>query len=216
MSPYFRKSFSQSLTFHLLLIVIVVGLTLINPIKKNVKKYKFSVLEKTIGAPEQQKPIAALDITQQPKLVETQKIPPKKVFGLNKNTITSSDVGAAIEVKAGNTISKEQDNEILEGNADPIPVAEFLVTKMPLIKKEVRASYPAEARSKNIQGVVLIDILIDESGKVHSAELFKGLGFGLDEAALAALKQFEFDPARVDQKTVAVKIRYAYRFVLDE
>lgn len=217
MNSNFKKSFSQSLFFHALLIVFVAGLTWLNPIPKTAKKYKFSVKEKTPEVqPQKETPPVALDITQQVKPIPKPIEPVKKVFGLNKNTITSNQAGAAVEVKAGNTISKEQDNDKLEGDADPIPVAEFLISRMPKVKKEIRPPYPPEARAQSIQGVVLMDILIDERGLVRTATIIQGLGYGLDEAALSAIQKFEFEPAQMDQKNVAVKIRYAYRFVLDE
>lgn len=145
------------------------------------------------------------------------KAPPKKVFGLNKNTLQGGE-RAAVTVKAGNTIAKDLDQEKInpeDAEALPIPTEEYLVTQMPRLKSEVRIPYPAEARQKNIEGAVIMDILIDEKGKVRSASLVEGPGYGLNEAALKAITQFEFAPAVVDKKPVAVKIRYSYRFVLN-
>ena len=45
--------------------------------------------------------------------------------------------------------------------------------------------------------------------------LIKGPGFGLNEAALEVAQKFEFVPGRVGDKSVAVKIRYTYRFILE-
>lgn len=142
---------------------------------------------------------------------------PKKVFGLNKNTLQGGE-GAAVEIKAGNTIAKEIDQEKLnpeDADALPIPAEEYLISKMPRIKSEVRVPYPPEARQKNIEGAVVMDILIDEKGKVRKATLIEGPGYGLNEAALNAIYKFEFQPAYVDNKAVAVQIRYSYRFLLN-
>lgn len=145
------------------------------------------------------------------------KAPPKKVFGLNKNTLEGGTT-ATVAIKAGNTVAKDIDQEKInpeDAEALPIPTDEYLVTQMPILKSEVRIPYPAEARKKNIEGAVIMDILIDEKGKVRSTTLVQGPGYGLNEAALRAISQFEFTPAVVDKKPVAVKIRYSYRFILN-
>lgn len=77
----------------------------------------------------------------------------------------------------------------------------------------VKPVYPDEARSSEIEGTVTVEAVVDCTGKVKSASLVKGLGHGLDEAALTAIKKTEFEPAprcAVDfQKSL--KINYAFR-----
>lgn len=155
----------------------------------------------------------ALDLRKPQKpIVEKEKVPPS--FGLNKDTLTSN-TGSGVQVKAGNTLAKEVDQNPSQ-DALPIPVEEFLVSKMPKIRKEIRAPYPEEARTKRIEGPVVMDLLIDETGRVRSVQTQSSPGFGLAEAAEKAILQFEFEPAQVDGKAVAVKIRYTYRFVLTQ
>ncbi|MFP5518883.1 MAG: TonB family protein [Bdellovibrionia bacterium] len=212
---FFSGSWIQSLLIHLLLVLFFFGVSLLLPKPKQIVKYDFSIQEKVIEAPKQEpaKP-EALDVSQQ-KPVEEKSLPPvKKVFGINKDTITSS-ADTAVGVKTGNTVAVEKDNIESDGEALPVPVQEFLVTKMPKVKKEVRPPYPPEAKREGIEGSVIFEILIDANGKVREAKLIKGMGYGLDEAALEAIQQFEFEPAMMEQKPVAVRIKYAYRFVLD-
>ena len=155
------------------------------------------------------------------KPVTPPKVPPKEkaraVFGAHRKSLLSDEPGA-VAVKPGNTLAKEADNEKLrddDPDALPAPVDEFLVNEMPTVMSEVRIPYPAEAKKKGIQGRVVMDLLIDANGNVRDAKLLQGLGYGLDEAALAAVKSFRFRPAMVQGKSVAVRIRYAYRFVLE-
>lgn len=103
------------------------------------------------------------------------------------------------------------------GGGDGLPVAadELLVTEMPALQSEVRTPYPEEARSRGIQGAVKMDLLIDENGVVRDVRLLEGPGYGLNEAALAAVRAFRFSPAKVVEKSVAVRVRYSYRFILD-
>lgn len=147
------------------------------------------------------------------------KAPEKKaVFGVSKKSLTSSEPSqAGAEVKAGNTVAKEVDQLKLDPNDDsslPIPIDDYLVTQMPKIKKEVRATYPDEAKKNGIEGPVIMEILIDKDGRVREVILISGPGFGLNEAAVAALKEFEFSPAKVEDQFVSVKIKYKYTFKL--
>ncbi len=141
---------------------------------------------------------------------------PRAVFGLSRKSMTS-DAGTN-EVKAGNTVAKAPDNEKLRpDDADtlPVPTEEYLVTRMPELSAEVRIPYPPEAKQKSAQGAVVMDLLIDAQGKVREAKLVQGPEESLNQAALNAVMGFSFRPALIQDKAVAVRIRYAYRFVLE-
>ena len=139
----------------------------------------------------------------------------REVFGISPKAV-STDEG--VEVKAGNTVAKAPDNEKLRpGDLDalPIPTDEYLVTAMPQLKAEVRVAYPPDSRKKGVQGPVVMDLLIDATGKVREATLVEGPNQELSQAALVAAKGFQFSPAAIKDKPVAVRIRYIYRFVLE-
>ena len=55
---------------------------------------------------------------------------------------------------------------------------------------------------KGVQGTVKVRAAIDEKGSVTSIEVTKGLplngGYGLEKAAVDALKQWKFEPATLD------------------
>lgn len=205
----------QSLALHLGLMILAASLVWLVPKDETPQRYRFTVQEKVIERAQEKPPeTVALDISQQPRPTKPAPVPAKRTFGINKNTLVS-DSASAVGVKSGNTIAKAMDNELSDGEALPVAIDEFLVTKMPRLKKEVRLPYPAEAKSQGVEGTVILEILIDETGKVRSARLLQGVGAGLDEAALEAIRGFEFEPARMENKSVAVKIRYAYKFVLD-
>ena len=87
---------------------------------------------------------------------------------------------------------------------------------MPKLKSEVRVPYPTEAKKKGIQGAVVMDLLIDQNGKVRQVNLIEGPGYGLNEAALDGMKNFLFEPAKIGNQNVAVRIRYSYRFVIEK
>jgi protein TonB len=164
--------------------------------------------------------------------IQLQKAPDQKpvpqerrraVFGISRRTLTeqpseNAPAGPAVEVKAGNTLATAPDDKKLEPGDEtalPIPTEEYLVTQMPILDEEIRIPYPAEARSKGIEGPVAMDILIDEEGKVRDVRLLDGPNHGLNEAAMEAGKRLRFKPARIHERAVAVRIRYVYRFVLE-
>ena len=55
--------------------------------------------------------------------------------------------------------------------------------------------YPDEARKLGIEGEVLVEVIFQASGQVQTVRVVKGLGHGLDEAALHAAEQIRFKPA---------------------
>lgn len=205
----------QSMALHLGLVILAAALVWLVPKDNTPEIYRFKVQEKVIERAQEKPPeTVALDISQQPRPEKPVPVPAKRAFGINKNTLVSESPDA-VGVKSGNTIAKAIDNEKSDGEALPVAIDEFLVTKMPRLKKEIRLPYPAQAKAQGIEGTVILEILIDETGKVRSAKLIQGVGAGLDEAALEAIRSFEFEPAQMENKAVAVKIRYAYKFVLD-
>jgi protein TonB len=153
------------------------------------------------------------------KPVEEKKIEPEKraVFGLSRKAAIGGDADG-IAVKSGNTVAKDPDGEKLrDDDADsiPIPTEEYLVTAMPVLETDFRIPYPPEAKKARVQGRVLMKLIVDADGRVRRATLLSGPGYGLNEAAVEAMKNLRFRPARVQDKPVAVEIQYAYNFVLE-
>ena len=62
------------------------------------------------------------------------------------------------------------------------------------------------------RGDVVIDIVIDEGGKVVDAQVDQGLGHGLDEAVMAVLRTWTFTPATKAGKPVASKQQLLFHF----
>jgi TonB family protein len=52
--------------------------------------------------------------------------------------------------------------------------------------------YSDQARRRGIEGIVTIAVRIDEQGRLLSSRIAKGLGWGLDQNALVALRQWRF------------------------
>lgn len=71
-------------------------------------------------------------------------------------------------------------------------------TKPVEIISKPRPIYTAEARQLKIEGEVLLDVLFGADGKLHVERVNRGLGHGLDEAAIRAAEQIRFRPAQRD------------------
>jgi TonB family protein len=58
--------------------------------------------------------------------------------------------------------------------------------------------YTDEARQKRIEGEVLLEVVFEASGRIHVVRVVRGLGHGLDDAAVRAAEQIRFKPAMKD------------------
>ena len=90
------------------------------------------------------------------------------------------------------------------------------VTKAPKLVKFVPADYPKDKHDAGSPASVLLSIEIGDDGKVGEVEVVKGAAPDFDAAAVAAAKQFVFEPAEIDDQPAPVKITYRYDFTIVE
>jgi len=79
--------------------------------------------------------------------------------------------------------------------------------------KTVAPQYPAAAQAQGQRGIVILEIVIDAQGKVASVDVVRSIP-GLDEAAVTAVKQWEYELTRVDGKPVSVRLTVPITFAL--
>ena len=65
----------------------------------------------------------------------------------------------------------------------------------PRLLREVKADYTEDARRANIEGEVVLEIVVRRDGSVSDVKLMSGLPRGLNERAIAAVRQWRFAPA---------------------
>jgi len=82
----------------------------------------------------------------------------------------------------------------------------------PKRKIPVAPKYTMQARQAEIEGVVRVEVTVDESGHVLSARVLAGLGYGLDESALAAARATTFEPATRCGKAIVGTTVLPFRF----
>lgn len=84
----------------------------------------------------------------------------------------------------------------------------------PALLREVKPDYSDEARRRGITGEVLMEIVVERDGTVGDVRVLRGLGFGLDERAVAAVRQWRFAPATRGSQPVDVLVEVAMEFTL--
>lgn len=84
----------------------------------------------------------------------------------------------------------------------------------PRLLREVKAEYTDEARRRGITGEVLLEIVVQRDGSVGQVTTVRGLGAGLDQRAVAAVRQWQFAPARRQGAPVDVIVQVAVDFTL--
>lgn len=76
--------------------------------------------------------------------------------------------------------------------------------------------YPASARRRKQQGVVMVDVLVAASGKPKHLTIGKSSGIDvLDEAALAAVRKWMFVPAKRGSEIIEASVRVPIKFRLN-
>jgi protein TonB len=74
--------------------------------------------------------------------------------------------------------------------------------------------YPRAASEAAIEADVALEIIVDASGHVRSARALQHVGYGLEEAALRALRGYRFRPAVFSGRPSAVRMKWTMQFRL--
>lgn len=84
----------------------------------------------------------------------------------------------------------------------------------PAVQREVKPDYTEEARRRGLAGDVVLEIVVRSDGSVGDVRLLQGLGGGLDQRAVDAVRQWRFSPARRYGVPVDVLVEIAVEFKL--
>jgi protein TonB len=85
--------------------------------------------------------------------------------------------------------------------------------KEPKKIKDVKPEYPADAQAAGIQGVVILETIIGPSGAVSDARVLRSIP-ALDQAAVDAVRQWEFTPTLLNGVPVPVIMTVTVNFTL--
>lgn len=75
-------------------------------------------------------------------------------------------------------------------------------------------SYTNPARGAKIEGTALFDIVVSAEGLVTDATILRGLPFGLNEAAMSAIRNWKLEPSTLDGKPIAAMVQIEVTFHL--
>jgi len=84
----------------------------------------------------------------------------------------------------------------------------------PKVLQRAEPEYTELARTAKYQGTVVLAVEIDISGAASNIRIAKGLGFGLSENAVAAIRQWQFQPASKDGAPIMVQATIEVNFRL--
>ncbi len=84
----------------------------------------------------------------------------------------------------------------------------------PSILYRVEPTYSEEARKAKYQGVVVLSAIVRRDGTIEILKVVRGLGLGLDENAIQALKQWKFRPGMKNGVPVDVALNIEVNFSL--
>jgi TonB family protein len=123
-----------------------------------------------------------------------------------RGVVASSGFGGGVAIANAHTSSAATVRQAGFGDADvpapptvqsrPAPAATKLIPAEILSKP--LPIYTDEARAKRIEGEVLLEVILEASGKLRVLRVVRGLGHGLDDAAVRAAEQIRFKPALKD------------------
>jgi len=140
------------------------------------------------------------------------------VFGISMESTSAAGTGPALPV--GNTLqTKAGHAKVAAGEVKPLaaPVQAYEVTKMPVPVGACPGKYTEEALQAGLEGMVILDIVVGDDGRVRDVKIVQGLAHGLNEAAIRAAKACRFTIGERNGKPVPVRVaRFKIRFVLGE
>ena len=84
----------------------------------------------------------------------------------------------------------------------------------PGLLREVKPDYTEDARRRGVEGDVVLEIVVRRDGAVGDVKILQGLGAGLDERAVDAVRQWRFSPARRLGTPVDVVVEVSVEFKL--
>jgi protein TonB len=144
---------------------------------------------------------------------------PVKV-GISMSSTTSS---GGVAAPVGNTLYGEMPRtapapeEVKPYRAERyVPPTQVTVLPRPVGEcRPPKEAYPEAALRLGLEGLVVLLLTIDETGKVADARVVEDPGHGFGEAAVRTLRTHcRFEPARRGGEAVATTLRYKVRFEL--
>jgi TonB family protein len=117
--------------------------------------------------------------------------------------------------ESGEQVAPRQPGVVAPPTAEELPkVGEYVyVEELPEAITKVAPQYPEAARQASVEGTVMVQALVGKDGRVKDTRIAKSIPM-LDAAAVAAVQQWIFKPAKSKSRPVAVWIVTPVKFTL--
>ena len=158
--------------------------------------------------------IAAIEkSTAQPATLNGVAVPVRVCMGVPFGRPVPIAVRGTVCPRGAGTVPMDDSDVPQPGNGVK-PPAVIAGVKAPVVISTPSAEYSREARKKQIEGTVMLSLVVSKEGLPTDVQVVNGLGYGLDEKAVDAARQYRFQPATKDGKPVAVQIKIEVNFRL--
>lgn len=169
--------------------------------KKAEQKTSFQVKQQ----PKKKKKIAQRS-KPKPKKKSRPKVSPPKLAGSLSGASFGLDQFEFLADAGEGLLSDSKNVVMTEDTVDVVPKAKY---RPPL-------DYPSYARSRSIEGHVLLNMLIGTSGEVEQVKLINAVPEGVfDQVAMASAREWLFDSAQYEGKNVKVWVQQKISFSLN-
>jgi TonB family protein len=123
-----------------------------------------------------------------------------------RGVVASTGFGGGVAVPANPAPARRSVQQSGFGDADvpapPTVQSRPATSAARIIPAEILSKpnpvYTDEARAKRVEGEVLLEVVFGASGRIQVLRVIRGLGYGLDDAAVRAAQQIRFKPALQD------------------
>ncbi|TMB31497.1 MAG: energy transducer TonB [Deltaproteobacteria bacterium] len=137
-------------------------------------------------------------------------------------TLESTTQGGTFAAPTGNTLYGEPPRKAVEpGTAKPYKAEKYVaaaqVSELPSIDftPDLKQFYPRDAQHRNIEGDVVLRILVDSDGSLAKVDVISEPGQGLGAAGARAIRAFRFRPGKLGGTPVATTITFTLQFRLE-
>lgn len=156
------------------------------------------------------------DVSDGPAIIDVE-----RNFIQPSTTIEPETTTPAFELKreAPPTMLEKLDTNIPDGDLGigDIEITTETGVEKPTYKLRVKPKYPDTAKKAEKEGTVMLAATIDENGIPKDIVALTSIGFGLEEAAIEALKKTTFRPATKGGKPISLEnVQIPYEFKLED
>ena len=151
--------------------------------------------------------VKPLPVTPTPAIAKSAP-PPRPAQPANAPAASAPTVAPALA-------SKSHPAPVAKVAAPPLPTTPVLSLRPSFVSPPPPPRYPSVARRRNQQGVVRVEVCLDDRGQQLKRTVIRSSGVeSLDQAALDAVTQWRFRPEIVDGRAVPSRVEIPIEFAL--